>query len=110
MGRQILWQGQRQGEVSGQSESLLARREFYRVARGIITDHPLQGVGADNYQRFYALYQRDLRWYSQRPHALGLDILCEAGWPALIVAVAASFYWLWGVASVGINPLGGEGR
>lgn len=110
VGRQILWQGQRQGEVSGQSESLLARREFYRVARGIITDHPLQGVGADNYQRFYALYQRDLRWYSQRPHALGLDILCEAGWPALIVAVAASFYWLWGVASLGIKPLGEEGR
>ncbi|MGM9999210.1 MAG: O-antigen ligase family protein [Candidatus Bruticola sp.] len=59
--------------------SLTSRCQFYEASLKITGEHPLLGVGAGNFERYYPLFQTDFRWFSKRSHSLSCDLLAEGG-------------------------------
>jgi O-antigen ligase len=69
------------------------RYDFYRVALDEFRDHPLTGIGADNFQVPY-LQQRRSDEAPRYPHSLGLQVLSQLG----LVGLGAFLVMLAGAA------------
>jgi len=80
-----------------------ARYDYYRVALGIIGDHPLQGVGADNFAQDYAARGRALE-FSAYVHSIELRTLVHTGIVGgllLALALGAMLATAWRAARTG---------
>lgn len=64
---------------SSRDSSLASRYQFYKASLKMALAHPLLGVGAGNFERFYPAFQTDFRWFSKRSHSLSCDLLAEGG-------------------------------
>ncbi|MDH3457047.1 MAG: O-antigen ligase family protein [Gemmatimonadota bacterium] len=76
----------------GQDQSIRMRREYWAIAVDIALDHPLIGVGIDNYERANA--QRMPSWMAgglryQDTHSTFLNVWAEIGTPGAVVFFAA---------------------
>ncbi|MEW6278105.1 MAG: tetratricopeptide repeat protein, partial [Candidatus Eremiobacterota bacterium] len=66
-----------------------ARRHLWGAAAGIFVEHPLLGVGANGFQRYYPQHQVDVRFFSRYAHSWLFTVLCEMGLPATVLLLAA---------------------
>lgn len=64
---------------SSSDSSFASRYQFYKASLKMALAHPILGVGAGNFERFYPAYQTDFRWFSKRSHSLTCDLLAEGG-------------------------------
>ena len=70
---------------STRDSSFASRYQFYKASLKMALAHPVLGVGAGNFERFYPEYQTDFRWFSKRSHSLSCDLLAEGGVPSFII-------------------------
>jgi O-antigen ligase len=79
-------------------KSLGYRWEYWTSTVALIADHPLWGVGAGNFQDFYARYK--LPQASEMvadPHNFLLEIAAIAGLPTLVIWLVTLTVWSWQV-------------
>lgn len=75
-------------------KSLGYRWEYWQATLAMLRDYPLTGCGPGNFQTFYAGYK--LPQSSEMvadPHNFALEIAATAGWPALLIWLAACGGW-----------------
>lgn len=89
------------GDVTRQETSLRGRTSEVVVAWRIFADHPLLGVGLNNYKFYYQQYAQPLGWDNRREersaHNLYLEIAAETGLLGLTAfgaIVAGAYYGL----------------
>lgn len=70
---------------SSHDSSLASRYQFYKASLKMAWAHPVLGVGAGNFERFYPAFQTDFRWFSKRSHSLSCDLLAEGGALSFII-------------------------
>jgi hypothetical protein len=67
---------------------LNGRREAWRVALGVIADHPLLGAGPSTFALRWTENRRDASLYIIQPHSLELELLSELGVVGLCLFLA----------------------
>ena len=77
-------------DVDGAEGSARQRYEIWRVARKIIRDHPLTGVGLGAYKPHHEQYALDSEFNptaqgGRDTHSLYLNVLAETGYPGLVL-------------------------
>ena len=77
-------------DVDGAEGSARQRYEIWRVARKIIRDHPLTGVGLGAYKPNHEQYALDTEFNptaqgGRDTHSLYLNVLAETGYPGLVL-------------------------
>lgn len=77
---------------SSNDSSLASRYQFYKASLKIALAHPVLGVGAGNFERFYPAFQTDFRWFSKRSHSLSCDLLAEGGVLSFIIFYLLAFF------------------
>ena len=90
-------------DVSGGS-MVISRSVIYRVGFKIFEDHPILGVGLDNFRRYYPAYQYEIRGLDRSlagptgPHSIYLAFLVDLGiigLALLLLALLATYHRLW---------------
>ncbi|HNT30152.1 MAG TPA: O-antigen ligase family protein [bacterium] len=84
-------------EQPGANSSVEGRWQFWQGAWTMFLDHPLTGVGLDQFGTEYPRYQQDVRYFSYSAHQFYLELLAETGSVGLVTLA---------VLLVGISLLG----
>jgi O-antigen ligase len=88
------------GQFSRTGETANFRRQIWTSALAMVRDHPLLGIGLDNFLYRYQLeYILPAAWQEpniSHPHNWALQFWLELGVPGLVAAVGllGSFFWL----------------
>ncbi len=77
---------------SSNDSSLASRYQFYKASLKMALTHPVLGVGAGNFERFYPAFQTDFRWFSKRSHSLSCDLLAEGGALSFVIFYSLAFF------------------
>jgi tetratricopeptide (TPR) repeat protein len=97
------WHSFKSGYGSESSGSRLAsglgsnRYDFYRVALDEFREHPLLGIGADNFQQQYLVHGRSQET-PHYPHSVELRTLVQGGLIGALLALVGLAAALWGAA------------
>lgn len=76
--------------------SVKVRVEYWKAGMGMFADHPVKGVGANNFQRYYTQYKTEEGTEVKTPHSAVVSALSETGIPGgilllLVVGAAVLF-------------------
>lgn len=108
-GARDAWDSFKQGYNDDQGGRLFTsglgsnRYDFYRVALNVFRDHPVAGVGADNFAQDY-LAQRRSDESPRYPHSLELRTLAQTGLVGALLLLGAIAGALWGALRAARQP------
>jgi O-antigen ligase len=96
--QQLLEEGGADSEISiFNTNTLLMRFDYWSVGWRMIKDHPLTGVGLDNYENAYGHYQQPGEFFSKEAHNDYLQAFCETGvFGGLLFTGFWIYFVLWG--------------
>jgi len=80
------------------------RYDFWRVAWDVFTEHPVVGVGADNYAVAYLAHRRSFE-QPRYPHSLEFRLLLGTGIVGTLLFAAFLGAAVWGVCRRPVDPL-----
>jgi len=95
------WHSFKQGYADERGGRLFAsglgsnRYDFYRVALNVFVDHPLTGVGADNFAQDYLAHRRTSEESPRYPHSLEMRTLAQTGLVGALLLLGAIGAALW---------------
>ncbi len=76
--------------------SVKVRVEYWKAGLDMFADHPVRGVGANNFQRYYTQYKTEEGTEVKTPHSAVVSTLSENGIPGVVLllffAGAAVFF------------------
>ncbi len=92
-------------ETEPSIDASVSRMDLWKAAVRMALDHPILGVGPDNFRLMYGTYLGYSRWDSKvRSNSLYLELAATCGLLGLLAfgLVAGSIKWTWGPVSVAL--------
>jgi O-antigen ligase len=80
------------------------RYDFYRVSLNVFADHPLTGVGADNFAQDYLAHRRSGDESPRYPHSLEMRTLAQTGLIGALLLLGAIGAALWAAFRAARQP------